>query len=85
MKALYKNRLCTVVDIASDVRLAGDEGEFRVPLYDEGLVIDPTDEEVAAADNFREWFGLDEQDTKDTRAMLRGELPVGEWQARKQG
>ena len=73
MKALYNNRLCNIVDLGSDVTL--EEGrQFVVSLGDEALVIDPTDKEVADADNLREWHGLDAEAVKHLRSMLRGDL-----------
>ena len=75
MKALYNNRLCNIVEVSSDVTLAEEGRQFVVSLGDESLVIDPTDKEVADADNLREWYGLDAEAVKDLRSMLRGDLP----------
>ncbi len=74
MKALYKNRLCHVVEVSSDITLAEQGRQFVVSLGDEALVIDPTDSEVAAADNLRELYGLDAEAVDRLRSMLRGEL-----------
>ena len=74
MKALYNNRLCHIVDVNSDVTLAEKGRQFVVSLGDEALVIDPTDKEVADADNLSEWYGLDAEAVKHLRSMLRGEL-----------
>lgn len=74
VKALYNNRLCNIVDMSSDVTLADAGTQFVVSLGDEGLVIDPTDKEVADADNLREWFGLDAEGLKNLRNMLRADL-----------
>ena len=74
MKALYNNRLCNIVDVSSDVTLAEEGREFVVSLGDVALVIDPTDKEVADADNLREWYGLDAEAVKHLRSMLRGDL-----------
>ena len=74
MKALYNNRLCNIVDVSSDVTLAEEGRQFVVSLGDVALVIDPTDKEVADADNLREWYGLDAEAVKYLRSMLRGEL-----------
>jgi hypothetical protein len=35
-------------------------------------LIDPTDKEVAAADNLHEWYGLDDEAVNRLRSMLRG-------------
>ena len=43
-------------------------------LGDEALVIDPTDEEVADADNLREWYGLDAEAVNRLRSMLCGDV-----------
>ena len=75
MKALYNNRLCNILDMSSDITLAEGERQFVVSLGDEALVIDPTDKEVADADNLREWYGLDAEAVKHFRNMLRGDLP----------
>jgi hypothetical protein len=45
-----------------------------VSLGDEALVLDPTDKEVADADNLREGYGLDADAVKQLRSMLRGDL-----------
>lgn len=74
MKALYRNRLCNIVDLSSAVTLAEDRRQFVVSLGDEALVIDPTDKEVADADNLREWYGLDAEAANHFRRLLRGEL-----------
>ena len=74
MKALYNNRLCNIVDVSSDVTLAEEGRQFVVSLGDEALVIDPTDKEVADADNLREWYGLDDEAVNRLRSMLRGDL-----------
>ena len=74
MKALYNNRLCNIVDVSSDVTLAEEGRQFVVSLGDEALVIDPTDKEVADADNLREWYGLDADAVNRLRSMLRGDL-----------
>ena len=83
MKALYKNRLCTVVDSGCDITLDDDGRQFAVQFSDAGLVVDPTDAQVAGADNLSQLYGFDEEGTNDVRAMLRGELSPEEWEARK--
>ena len=74
MKALYKNRLCNIVEVSSDITLAEEGNQFVVSLGDEALAIDPTDKEVADADNLRERYGLDAEAVKQFRSMLRGDL-----------
>ena len=83
MKAIYKNRLCFVVEAGSDVMLDDDGRRFTVQFGDADLVVDPTDAQVADVDNLNELYGVDEDTTNDTRAMLRGELSTEEWEARK--
>jgi len=75
VKALYKNRICNIVEVSSDVTLAEQGRQFVVSLGDEALVIDPTDKEVADADNLREWYGLDAEAVNHLRSMLRDDLP----------
>ena len=75
MKALYNNRLCNIVEMSSDITLEEEGRRFAGSLGDEALVIDPTDREVADADNLREWYGLDAEAVKQLRSMLRGDLP----------
>jgi len=72
VKALYNNRLCNIVEMSSDVTLAEEGRQFVVSLGDEALVIDPTDKEVADADNLREWYGLDAEAANRLRRMLCG-------------
>lgn len=83
MKALYRNRLCNVVEASSDVTLADEGRQFSVSFGDEGLVVDPTDTQVADADNLGEWYGLDHEAAGNFRAMLRGELSSEQWQKTK--
>lgn len=73
MKALYNNRICNIVEVSSDVTLDGEGRQFVVSLGDEALVIDPTDKEVADADNLREWYGLDADAVPRLRSILRGD------------
>jgi hypothetical protein len=81
MKAIYRNRLCRLVETTGDVALL-DEGEHRliVPLGSVDLVIDPTDEQLAGVDNLRGVYGLDEEASYDFRAMLTGALSTADWQ-----
>ena len=74
MKALYNNRLCNIVEMSSNLTLSDEGRQFVVSLGDEALVIDPTDRDVADADNLREWYGLDDEGVKHLRSMLRGDL-----------
>ena len=71
VKVLYNNRLCEVVETSSDVTLAEHGRQFTVSFGDEGLVFNPTDKQVADAENLGEWYGLDEVGAQDFRAMLR--------------
>ena len=73
MKALYNNLLCDVVEASSDITLSDGERQFTVSFGDDGLVVDPTDKQVADADNLAQWYGLDDEAASDLRAMLRGE------------
>ena len=83
MKALYKNNLCFVVDIGRDITLDDDGRQFAVEFSDAGLIVDPTDAQVADADNLGQLYSFDEETTSDVRAMLRGELSAKEWEAGK--
>ena len=83
MKALYNNRLCNVVETSSDVRLTDEGRQFTVSFGDEGLVVDPTDTQVADADNLGQWYGLDCEAARNLRTMLRGELSSEQWQKTK--
>lgn len=73
MKALYRRRLCNIVEVSSDITLEEQGRQFVVALSDEALVIDPTDYEVADAENLGELYGLDEEAAGRFRRMLRGE------------
>jgi hypothetical protein len=44
---------------------------------DEG---DPTNNEVADADNLAEHYGIDELAAQQLRRMLRGDITIREWQ-----
>lgn len=83
MKALYNRRLCSVVDIGGDITLNDAGRQFVVPFSHAGLVVDPTDAQVADADNLSELYGTDEGATNDVRAMLRGEISGEDSETRK--
>ena len=83
MKALYKNRVCFVIDMCTDITLDDDGRHFTVPFDDASLVVDPTDAQVADADNLGQFHGADEGTSNALRAMLRGELSAEEWEARR--
>lgn len=73
MKALYRGRLCNIVEVSSDITLEEKGRQFLVSLSDEALVIDPTDYEVADAENLCELYGLDDEAADRLRRMLRGQ------------
>jgi hypothetical protein len=75
--------VCNVVETSSDITLADDGRQFTVSFGDEGLVVDPTDKQVADADNLGQWYGLDDEAARNFRAMLRGELSSERWQKTK--
>ena len=52
MKALYQNRLCVMLETTGDVViLLHGPDTFAVPLGSAELVVDPTDPQVAGADD----------------------------------
>jgi len=52
VKVLYQNRLCVLVETTGDVAiLAHGQHTSTVPLGSAELIVDPTDEQVAEADN----------------------------------
>lgn len=85
MKALYRNRLCSVVEAGEEITLVDDGPEFRVSFRDPDLVIDPTDSQVADVDNLTQWSGIKGQAANDLRAMLRGEMSTAAWESRRRG
>lgn len=85
MKAIYKSRIYNVVDAAMDLTLDGIGVEpFDLSFGEPGLVVDPTDHDVADAGNLAEWFGTNEEQTAQLRRMLRGEMSLAEWNATRQ-
>jgi hypothetical protein len=59
VKAIYDNRIYNVAEEDIDLVLEGSNGSrFTVEFSDDQLVLDPTDSEVADADNLAEWYGL---------------------------
>ena len=76
MKAMYRNRLCSLIETVGDLAvLANEDGELPVSLGDKELVVDPTDEEIAGAENLPQWYGVGGERVADLRALLRGESP----------
>jgi hypothetical protein len=61
VKALYRNRLCTVVEAGEDITLVDGETKFTVSLGDPGLVIAPTDRQVAGVENLADSYGVEGQ------------------------
>jgi hypothetical protein len=85
MKALYDNRIYNVVDVVLDIILEGHDGkQFSVELWDERLIVDPTDSEVAEASNLAEWYGVDDERATQLRLMLLGEISLEQWQSWKE-
>lgn len=81
MKALYDNWIFNVADVAGDLILESHDGkQFAVDFGDERLIVDPTDREVADAGNLEEWYGARGETTERLRSMLRGEIPLANWQ-----
>jgi len=81
MKAIYKNKVYNVVESAASLTLKGAAGaQFDVEFGDDELVIDPTDYEVAAADNLAEHYGLDKEAGSQLERMLRGDISISEWE-----
>ena len=72
-----------MVKAGSDITLVDEGPEFTISFADEGLVIDPTDTQVAEACNLGQWYGVDDKAADDLRAMLCGELSSAEWQSRR--
>jgi len=80
MKAIYDNRVYDVVEASVELTLQTATGEsFDVEYDDKRLVVDPTDSEVADADNLAEHYGIDEGAARLLRCMLRGDTSVGQW------
>jgi hypothetical protein len=71
VKALYNDRLFNVVETSYDMTLADERRQITVSFGDEGLVVDPTDKQVADADNLGQWYGLDHEAARNFRAIGR--------------
>ena len=81
MNAIYNNRIYNVVDSAPDITLDARGVEpFDVSFDDPGLIVEPTDDEVADATNLAEWYGLDAEAAAKLRLMLRGEISITQWE-----
>ena len=81
MKAIYDNRVYEVADASIGLTLETMTGkQFGVDYDDERLIIDPTDEQVAGADNLTEHYGVSEDLSEQLRRMLRGEISVRQWE-----
>ena len=80
MKALYENRIYEVVDAAGDLLVRDRDGVVLTVDYgDEGLIVDPTDTQIANADNLADWYGDGEERLKRLRLFLGGESSSSEW------
>jgi hypothetical protein len=78
VKAQYRNRLCRLVETSGDVAILADEQrELTVHLASDELVLDPTDKQVAAADNLTSWYKVEGREAEDLRAMLCGGWRTG--------
>jgi len=81
MNALYNNRIYNVVDVAGDITLDTDVVEaFDVSLHDPRLIVEPTDKQVADAENLAEWYGINAQAADKLRLMLRGQISIDQWE-----
>jgi hypothetical protein len=86
MTACYKNRIYNVVDVAGDLTLASNGIDpFDVSFSDPELIVDPTDEEVAAAENLSEWYGIGGERAQLLRGILRNETSLEEWYGSSDG
>ena len=84
MKAIYDNCIFNVVDAAGDLILEGNgDKEFAVDFSDDRLIVDPTDEQVADANNLAEHYRVSDECADALRAMLRGQISLDEWQLRR--
>ena len=80
MNAIYNNRIYNVVDSAVDITLDARGVEpFDVSFDDPGLIVEPTDDEVAYATNLAEWYGVDAERAIELRRWLLGEISMAEW------
>ena len=80
MNAIYRNRLFNVVEASVDLTLETASGEqFDVEFGDDQLIVQPTDSEVADADNLAEHYGIDDGAVTLLRHMLRGKISAGQW------
>jgi hypothetical protein len=81
MKAIYNDNVYYIVEADADLTLETAKGEqFDVEFGDENLIVDPTDNEVADAENLAEHYGIDNTTAERFRCMLRGEISVGDWE-----
>ena len=84
MRAIYDSRIYNVVDVAGDLILeTNGQEKFTVDLGDDRLIADPTDQEVADANNLADYYGVSDECDTALRSMLRGQISLEEWQLRK--
>ena len=80
MNALYNNRIYEVVEADGDLLLKGrDDVALTVDYGDEELIVDPTDTEIADADNLVDWYGVGEESLERLRLFLSGQISLSEW------
>jgi hypothetical protein len=80
MKALYNNRIYQVVEADGDLVLKGSDGvALTVDYGDEELIVDPTDSEIADADNLADWYGVGDERLERLRLFLSGQISLSEW------
>ena len=80
MNALYHNRIYEVVEADCDLLLRGIDGvALTVDYGDEELIVDPTDTEIADADNLADWYGVGEERRERLRLFLSGQISLSEW------
>ena len=80
MNALYHNRIYEVVEADDDLLLKGKDGvALTVDYGDEELIVDPTDTDIADADNLADWYGVGEKRLERLRLFLSGQISLSEW------
>ena len=81
MNALYNNRIYNVVDTGGGITLDANGVEsFDVSFDHPGLIVEPTDQEVADAINLAEWYGIDAEAATQLRLMLFGRISIDQWE-----
>jgi hypothetical protein len=76
MNAIYKRKVYRLSDALDKAVLLNERGGVFKTVEWHEVIADPTDQQLAAAENLGEWVGYDGAELDAYRDMLRGVITI---------